>query len=69
MSYYPREERETLMLYDAQQKQWKVSSTVPRDIRRIDKIGDVFYREYDDEGRLICVEAILSPSQVRLYGK
>ncbi|MCJ7991118.1 hypothetical protein MUB15_20585 [Priestia sp. OVS21] len=67
MAYYPREERETLLLFDEMQLQFKFRSTSPKHIERLMEIGEVTKAYTDDDGLIIDVEGYLSPAQVRFY--
>ncbi|MEE6133992.1 MULTISPECIES: hypothetical protein [Priestia] len=67
MGFYPKEEQETLLLYDAVQKQWKFRCTSKQHIDQLTKVGEVTRAYTDDDGMVIDIEGYLAPSQVRLY--
>ncbi|ARI78236.1 hypothetical protein [Halobacillus mangrovi] len=67
MSYYPKEEQETLYLYDATVKHWKVHSTFPPHIRKLLDYATVNNTEKDKEGRVILVVGNVDRNQVRLF--
>ncbi len=67
MAYYPREERETLLLFDELQMQWRIHSTSPKHIGRLLEVAEITQARSDETGRIIQVDGYLAPSQVRLY--
>lgn len=69
MSYYSREEQETLLLYDPIAGHWRVYSTYPPHIRKIIERVDDVTTVKDGEGRIIEVVGTASDEQVRLYKK
>lgn len=67
MSYHPRDERETILLFDEIQMQWKVHSTSPKHIDRLMQVAEITRVQTDEKGTVIQVDGYLAPSQVRLY--
>lgn len=65
--YYPKEERETLLLFDEVQMQWRIHSTSPKHIDRLMEVAEITHARSDDNGTVIQVDGYLAPSQVRLY--
>lgn len=70
---YPKEERETVCVYEEETDSWRLYTCVRRHITRFQKIigEEVFDRiERDGEGRIIAVEiAGVDPSQVSFRNK
>ena len=67
MAYYPKEERETLLLFDEIQMQWRIYSTSPKHIGKLLEVAEITQARSDDNGTVIQVDGYLAPSQVRLY--
>lgn len=67
MSYYTRDEQETLYHYDPSNGSWRVWSTYPPHIRKIRTHSDIIQEHKDDDGRVIAVEGYADPNQVRLF--
>ncbi|KAF0816578.1 hypothetical protein KIS4809_4645 [Bacillus sp. ZZV12-4809] len=68
MSYYSREEQETLYNYDPINGTWRAYSTYPPDIKTLLSKADVIRTETDEAGRVVMVDGYLTRSQVRIYG-
>ncbi len=67
MSYFQKEEQETLYSYDPVDDQWIIYSTYPPDIKKIIANSEVTRKSTDKDGRVIEVNAIAKQNQVRLY--
>lgn len=67
MVYYPRIEQETIYNYDPTDKIWRIYSTYPPHIRKILERADIKKMIKDDDGRVIEVDAVAKPSQIRIY--
>lgn len=68
MAYYPKEEQETVLLYDTLAGSWRVSSSCPKHIRKLKQTAEVITHERtDDEGRTIEITGYCRPNQVRFY--
>lgn len=63
---YSREEQETTLVYDALSDAWHVYSTVPKHMRKLTEIGDVYAAEHDAAGNIIAVQGSLNPKQVSM---
>ena len=57
MSYYEREEQETLIIYEPATNQWDIYTNVPKHIKRLktDYIATNFKEEKDGEGKTISL--------------
>ena len=67
MSYYPKEEQETLYLYDPLLENWQVQSTYPPHIKKLLDNATITDTETDEEGRVVLAVGYVNRSQVRLY--
>lgn len=67
MSYYSKQEQETHYNYDPIQKLWRVDSTYPPHIRKLQEVAEITRKETDEDGRIISVVGIVNKSQVRLF--
>lgn len=67
MSYYPRDEQETLINYSPIDGFWRVCSSYPPHARKLIDIAKVISALQDEEGRYIYVEGHLDANQVRLF--
>lgn len=67
MSYYTREEQETLYLYDALQGDWRISSTYPPHIRKLLEYATITHKTTDEDGRVIAVRGYVAKNQIRLF--
>ena len=67
MSYYSRDEQETIYHYDAINGNWRVYSTYPPHIRKILGNSHIIRTHKDEEGRVIAVDGYADANQVRLY--
>lgn len=63
---YPRDEQETVLVYEATTDTWRFYSTVPKHIRKVQSITDVEILEIDEHGNPSAVKAELSPKQVSM---
>ncbi|HFK1661939.1 hypothetical protein [Bacillus cereus] len=57
MTYYEKEEQETVIVFEPATNLWDIYTTVPKHIKRLknDYIASVFHDESDFEGRTIAV--------------
>lgn len=62
---YSREEQETTLVFDNITGQWMVYSTVPKHIRKLAKLTELFIVESEDD-RPIAVKGVLSEKQVSM---
>lgn len=62
---YSREEQETSLVFDNSTGEWTVYSTVPKHIRKLSNLTELFVLEYEDD-RPIAVKGILSEKQVSM---
>lgn len=62
---YSSEERETVLVYSDETKEWTVYSTVGKHIRKIEGLCDLTILESED-GRPIAVQGKLSEKQVSM---
>ena len=62
---YSREEQETTLVFDNSTGLWNVYSTVPKHIRKLTKITEVFTVESED-GKPIAVKGTLTEKQVSM---
>ncbi|MFD2923890.1 hypothetical protein [Halobacillus naozhouensis] len=70
MSYYPREEQETLYAYDPVSNTWAVHSTYPPHIKSIlARVETITLAHEDEDGTVIAVEGYADKEQIRLYKK
>ncbi|MCM3763477.1 hypothetical protein [Neobacillus niacini] len=60
---YSREEQETCLVFDPVKGTWNVYSNVPKHIRKLSKITELFTIEEED-GKPICVKGVLTEKQV-----
>jgi hypothetical protein len=67
MSYYAREEQETLYNYDVINDYWTVYSTYPPHIRKLIEYATIKYSETDEQGRAIAVTGYVDRNQIRLF--
>lgn len=67
MSYYQRDEQETLYNYDVLVGKWRVSSTYPPHIRKLIAYAQITSKTEDSEGRTIEVNGFVDPNQIRLF--
>ncbi|RSL28890.1 hypothetical protein D7Z54_34095 [Salibacterium salarium] len=64
---YPREEQETVLVYDKVNDEWDAYSTVPKHIRKFQSIaGDFDFLERDARDNPERARCRLSPKQVSL---
>ena len=68
MAYYPKDERETVLVFDEVQMQWRIYSTSPKHISKLLEVAEITKARSDESGTVIQVDGYLAPSQVRLYG-
>lgn len=67
MTYYDKEEQETVIVFEPATNSWDIYTNVPKHIKRLknDYIASVFHDESDSEGKTIAVRvkvAKLPPS-------
>ncbi|WP_260286751.1 hypothetical protein [Peribacillus aracenensis] len=62
---YSREEQETSLVFDNSTGKWTVYSTVPKHIRKLANITELFVLEYEDD-RPIAVRGTLLEKQVSM---
>jgi hypothetical protein len=62
---YSKDEQETVLNFDNSTGTWSVYSTVPKHIRKLTKLTEVFVIESED-GRPIAVKGNLSEKQVNM---
>lgn len=62
---YSREEQETTLVFDNSTGQWNVYSTVPKHIRKLSKITELFTLEIEND-RPIAVKGTLNEKQVSM---
>lgn len=57
MSYYDKEEQETVIIYEPETKLWDIYTTVPKHINRLknDYIATISGSETDGEGKTIAL--------------
>lgn len=57
MSYYDKEEQETVIIYEPETKLWDIYTTVPKHINRLknDYIATILDTETDGEGKTIAL--------------
>lgn len=67
MSYYAKDEQETVYNYDPIDGRWRVYSTYPPHVRQLLERGQIHRQETDGQGRVIAVEGTADRNQVRLY--
>lgn len=68
MTYYQREEQETLFNYDPIDGHWIIYSTYPPDIRNILKRAkDIRKTVTGESGNVIEVHAVVERNKIRLY--
>lgn len=67
MSYFGRQEQETLYLYDPIDANWRVDSTYPPHIRKLLDYATITHQTTDSDGRVIAVTGIVDKNQVRLF--
>lgn len=67
MSYYDREEQETLYNYDVQVGKWRVSSTYPPHIRKLLEYAQIMNKTTDSAGKIIEVVGFVEANQIRLF--
>ena len=67
LSYYPKDEQETLYLYDPFDGHWIISSTYPPHIRQLLERAQIHRQTTDDDGRVIAVEGKVARNQIRLF--
>jgi hypothetical protein len=63
----PRDEQETVLVFDALTKQWRAWSTVPFHCERLSQIADIKSMETTDDGKIVVFDGWLAPSQIRFY--
>ncbi|AOH53334.1 hypothetical protein ABE28_003140 [Peribacillus muralis] len=62
---YSREEQETSLVFDNSTGEWTVYSTVPKHIRKLSKLTELFVLESEDD-RPIAVRGTLTEKQVSM---
>ncbi|MFB6800433.1 hypothetical protein ACFCVU_04315 [Peribacillus butanolivorans] len=62
---YSREEQETSLVFDNSTGEWTVYSTVPKHIRKLANLTELFVLEYEDD-RPIAVKGSLTEKQVSM---
>jgi hypothetical protein len=62
---YSRGEQETSLVFDNSTGNWTVYSTVPKHIRKLANLTELFVLEYEDD-RLIAVRGTLTEKQVTM---
>ncbi|WP_077624967.1 hypothetical protein [Sediminibacillus massiliensis] len=67
MSYYPKQEQETLYLFDVMDGNWRVHSTYPPHIRKLLDYATIIDTETDENGRVITATGYVDKNQVRLF--
>lgn len=67
MNHYTLEERETIYRYDPVDKVWYIHSNHIPHINRILERAEIKKVEKDKKGRIIYVEAIAEPNQIRFF--
>lgn len=67
MSYYSREEQETVLVYDPIGRNWRVYSTYPPHIRRLIERADDLNKYEGANGRIIEVTGTAEPNQIRFF--
>lgn len=67
LSYYPKNEQESVYIYDADAGHWIISSTYPPHIRQLLERAQIHRQTVDDEGRIIAVEGTVDKNQIRLF--
>jgi hypothetical protein len=64
---YPREEQETVLVFENVTKQWRAWSTVPVHAEKLASIADIRKVETDENGKITLFDGWLAPSQIRFY--
>lgn len=62
---YTREEQETTLVFDNSTGEWMVYSTVPKHVRKLQQITEVFTLE-SEEDRPIAIKGVLNEKQVTM---
>ncbi|WEG13971.1 hypothetical protein PU629_06280 [Pullulanibacillus sp. KACC 23026] len=62
---YSKEEQETTLVFNNEDRTWSVYSTVPKHIRKLQKITQIKCQEVQD-GKILAVKATLSEKQVSM---
>ncbi|CAH0259537.1 hypothetical protein SRABI96_03385 [Peribacillus sp. Bi96] len=62
---YSRDEQETSLFFDNSTREWTVYSTVPKHIRKLSNLTELFVIESEDD-RPIAVKGILTEKQVSM---
>ncbi|MDT0160292.1 hypothetical protein [Bacillus sp. AG4(2022)] len=65
MAGYPREEQETVLVFEVETGEWMVYSTVPKHIRKLMNLGDMEVTHYDED-RPIAIKGKLEEKQVSM---
>ncbi|WLR44525.1 hypothetical protein LC087_19350 (plasmid) [Bacillus carboniphilus] len=63
---YSRKEQETVLVYETETDQWTVYSTVPKHIRKLEKITDITITEYDERNNPAAAKGTLTAKQVSM---
>lgn len=67
---YPRSEQETVLVFEAESGMWNAYSTIPKHIRRLQKITEnVEIMETDENGNPQGARCMLDEKQVRMVAK
>jgi hypothetical protein len=67
---YPRSEQETVLVFEAESGMWNAYSTIPKHIRRLQKITEnVEIMETDENGNPQAARCVLDEKQVRMVAK
>jgi hypothetical protein len=62
---YSKAEQETVLAFDGEKNLWKVYSTVPKHIRKLQSLGEMKVIE-EENGKPICIQGELSEKQVSM---
>ncbi|PLR72297.1 hypothetical protein [Bacillus sp. UMB0728] len=65
MAGYPRDEQETVLVFEVETGKWMVYSTVPKHIRKLMKLGEMEVTHYDED-RPIAIKGKLEEKQVSM---
>jgi hypothetical protein len=63
---YPRNEQETVLVYEAETNSWSAYSTVPKHIRKLQSLVDVNVLEIDEHGNPAAAKAVLTDKHVAM---
>lgn len=69
---YPRNEQETVLVFDRENEEWTAYSTIPKHIRKLFSITEednIDVLEKEDDGTIKSVKVTLSEKQVRMVSK